>query len=307
MKPGEVDRIISKIIEQNLGLLRNELNSTLSEERALGSVNDDDQVSKEFYCAIGSHVAYSRYLKAMLDSWHLALRSNASKLIDMPIYSRPVLPGELIEAYAKVWRLMVLQGDARYSYIKVGQPGCNGNIEPRLFFTFIYFLMLTIRRQTSHKATPQLLVSGISSIGKTVFFSHPLSAISSHVASDSFGVGSWHFDKIKSVAHLSDFVLAKLFSASILPVIRKYLRTEVQQIKIFGKSYEVNERFWVLITSNCILNNFYDASKFVRVKSSWRASATNKVSKLQEKSIVYRIVEITFTKEPPRATGALPI
>ena len=134
-------------------------------------------------------------------------------------------------------------------------------------FTLIYFNTLTSRRKMGDNCL-QLLITGASSTGKTMFIEMPLQESAHHYTSDE-GVGRFRV-KEKNTLLLHDVDISVLVKGKDKDKLKAISRGEVVSIKIDGAVETINS-IHMLATSNQNLNKFV-------FKTPRRASKQRKLS-----------------------------
>ena len=113
-------------------------------------------------------------------------------------------------------------------------------------FTLIFYSIITNRRQTGDNLL-QLIISGLTSCGKSMLFENPLLEVA-HMVTTEKGVSRFNFDS-KSTMLLHDISLINLVRSSDCDRLKAICRGEPVPTKTHGNVQTVPSVF-VLITSN---------------------------------------------------------
>ena len=152
---------------------------------------------------------------------------------------------EMAEKYRNCFNIWVNAKDDVHIKVRDGNEQL-GKLDVIHAFTLIFYAIITNRRQTGDNLL-QLIISGLTSCGKSMLFENPLLEVA-HMVTTEKGVSRFNFDS-KSTMLLHDISLINLVRSSDCDRLKAICRGEPVPTKTHGSVQTVPSVF-VLITSN---------------------------------------------------------
>jgi hypothetical protein len=152
---------------------------------------------------------------------------------------------DMAEKYKHCFNTWVNAKDDVHIKVRDGKEQL-GNLNVIHAFTLIFYSIITNRRQTGDNLL-QLIISGLTSCGKSMLFENPLLEVA-HMVTTEKGVSRFNFDA-KSTMLLHDISLINLVKSSDCDRLKAICRGEPVPTKTHGSVQTVPSVF-VMITSN---------------------------------------------------------